>query len=215
MRIAVLVSIFSIFFATHANAQCAKEDVCKMIKKMSPFSVLDKCPSAGPLIVQCKKIANLPLEKLPDPEFVDNGDGTVTDKTNKLLWIKKGINKDGEFQQMDFRDAERLAESSKAANKTGWRLPTLAELNTLLHHERVKNASGKKSWVNPVFDDDRGHHYWTTTSCEKVTFIKDRYQKKICQEGTSAVWLVHFNVGALFWQFKNKKIYHVWLVQSL
>ena len=49
----------------------------------------------------------------------------------------------------------------------------------------------------------------------EVTYIKDRYQKKICQEGTSAVWLLHFNVGAIFWQFKNKKIYHVWLVKNL
>ena len=186
-----------------------------MTKTMSPFNILDKCPSAGPLIVSCKKIENLPLEKLPDPDFFDNGDGTVTDKTNKLLWLKKGINKNGNFLQMEFRDAERLAEKSNAANNTGWRLPTLSELETLLNNKRVKNASGRKSWINPIFDDDRGHHYWTTTTCTEVTFIKDRYQKKICQEGTSAVWLLHFNVGAIFWQFKNKKIYHVWLVKNL
>ncbi len=215
MRIAVLVSIFSIFLVSQANAGCSKEEVCAMTKKMSPFGILDKCPSAGPLIVECKKVANLPLEKLPDPEFVDNGDGTITDKVNNLLWLKQGITKNGVFQQMEYRDAERLAESYKIGEKAGWRLPTLSELETLLHHERVKNASGKKSWINPAFDDDRGHHYWTSTTCEKVTFIKDRYQKKICQEGTSAVWLLHFNVGAIFWQFKTKKIYHVWLVQSL
>ena len=215
MRTAVLITIFYFLLLARADARCEKKDVCAMTKKMSPFSILDKCPSAGPLIVACKKVEDLPLEKLPDPEFVDNGDGTVTDKINNLLWLKQGFTKDGVFQQMEYRDAERLAKVSKAANKTGWRLPTLPELETLLHHERVINAGGKKSWINPIFDDDRGHHYWSSTTCEKVTFIKDRYQKKICQEGTSAVWLVHFNVGAIFWQFKSRKIYHVWLVQSL
>ena len=211
MRIVLSALALCFIFSAPSFAQCKKEDVCAMTKKMSPFSILDKCPSAGPLIVECKKVGNITVEDLPQPEFVDNGDGTITDKANKLLWMKTGIKE----KTANFNDAKKIASSSNAANKTGWRLPTLPELKTLLYHERVKNDSGKKAWVNPIFNDGRGMHYWTSTSCAEVTYIKDRYQKKICQEGTSAVWLVHFNIGAIFWQFTQKPIYHIWLVQNL
>ena len=211
MRFLLSALFVCLLFATETVAKCSKEDVCSMTKTMSPFSILDKCPSAGPLIVECKKIDNKTAKDLLKPEFLDNGDGTITDKVNKLLWIKNGLPGKG----MSFNDALKMASGSNAANKIGWRLPTLSELKTLLYQERVKNASGKKAWINPVFDDGRGTHYWTTTTCEEVTFMEDRYQKKICREGSSAVWLLHFNIGAIFWQFTTKPIYHVWLVQNL
>ena len=212
MRIVFFALTFFLSYSGLALAEdCSKEQVCAMTKKMSPFSILDKCPGAGALIVQCKQGSNKTFEELPEPKFVDNGDGTVTDTVNKLLWAKSGI-KD---KRVSFKDAKKHAASASVGEISGWRLPTLPELTTLLGDKRVPNASGKKAWVKPVFDDGRGQHYWTTTSCTEVSFIEDRYQKKICQEGESAVWLVHFNVGAIFWQFLNKPIYHIWLVKNL
>tara|TARA_B100000686_G_C16727799_1_gene938815 strand:- start:279 stop:917 length:639 start_codon:yes stop_codon:yes gene_type:complete len=212
MRIIFFAFTFFLFCSGVIRAEeCDKERVCAMTKKMSPFSILDKCPSAGPLIVQCKQGGNKTFEKLPEPKFVDNGDGTITDTVNKLLWAKSGVKE----KRVNFKDAKKHAASATIGEISGWRLPTLPELATLLGNQRVLNASGKKAWVKSEFDDGRGQHYWTTTKCTEVSYIEDRYQKKICQEGESAVWLIHFNVGAIFWQFLNKPLFHIWLVKSL
>tara|TARA_B100000686_G_C16737883_1_gene944761 strand:+ start:642 stop:1280 length:639 start_codon:yes stop_codon:yes gene_type:complete len=212
MRIVFFALIFFIYSSgLTLAANCDKEQVCAMVKKMSPFTILDKCPGAGPLIVECKKAGNNTTEDLPESKFVDNGDGTITDTVNRLLWSKSGV-KD---KRVNFKDAQRYAASATVGDISGWRLPTLTEMKTLLNNERTKNASGEKAWIKPEFNDGRGVHYWTTTSCTEVNYIVDRYQKKICQEGESAVWLIHFNVGAIFWQFLNKPIYHIWLVKSL
>jgi len=210
MPIVFLIVIFLLSGPVSLYAQCKKEDICEMARHINPFTILDKCPEAGPIIVECKKASTKTVKFLPDPEFVDNGDGTITDKVNHLLWIKKGL-----LKPMSLKEAEAFADSFILGDKMGWRLPTLPELKTLLYRERTHNSSGKKAWINPVFDDGKGHHYWTTTTCQEVTSIEDRYQKKICREGDSAVWLIHFNIGAIFWHHITSKIYDIWLVSSL
>ena len=210
MRIAFIILAFLLstpgfLFA----ASCTKEDVCAMVGTMDHFSILDKCPGAGQFLSECKHVSESGLAELPDPEFVDNGDGTVTDKVNKLMWIKKGI-----LTKSTLKEALEYAQSAKVAGKTEWRLPTLPELKTLMGHQRSTNPSGNKSWINPVFDDDEGHYYWTTTSCSELSFIEDRYQKKTCQEGDKAVWLIHFNINAVFWHHVTAKNYYIWLVRK-
>ncbi|KMP10874.1 hypothetical protein UZ36_06270 [Candidatus Nitromaritima sp. SCGC AAA799-C22] len=210
MRIAVFtfILIFSSYLPVYAK--CAKKDICAMLGKMNHFAILDKCPSAGPLLAECKKSSETTMEDLPAAEFVDNGDGTVTDKVNKLVWIKKG-----KLDKVSLKDAKKLAQAANDAGRADWRIPTLPELKTLISKERVKNSSGKKAWVNPVFDDGVGHYYWTSTTCDQVSIITDRYQKKICQQGDTAAWLVHFNINAVFWHHTVAKNYHVWLVADL
>lgn len=210
MRIAfivfvLLVSSPALLFA----ANCTKEEVCAMLGTMDHFSILDKCPGANKFLNECKQISETTLQDLPEPKFIDNGDGTITDQTNKLMWIKKGI-----LKKSDLKEANEYARSAKVADKTGWRLPTLPELKTLLSSERVVNSSGKKAWINPLFDDEEGHYYWTTTTCTEVSAIEDRYQKKICQQADKAAWLVHFNINAVFWHHITTKNYYIWLVRN-
>ncbi len=210
MRLILLILGISMTLASSAYADCTQEEVCKMLRKLDHFSILDRCPGAGPLLVECKKSANKKVEDLPEPNFVDNGDGTVTDTVNQLVWVKKGIQK-----KLKLKDAKMEAIMSQAGGRSGWRLPSLAELKTLLYHERVKNASGKKAWIHPIFEDGRGHYYWTTTTCDEVTVIEDRYQRKTCQVGDQAAWLVHFNINAVFWFYTDLEKPYVWLVQNL
>jgi hypothetical protein len=210
MRVVIFALV--LFFASSLpiHAKCTKEKVCGMVGKMNHFAILDKCPDAGAFLKECRSVSGETVKDLPEPNFVDNGDGTVTDTVNKLLWLQKGLI-DKKFK---LKDAKAAANMSEEAGRDGWRLPTLPELKTLIYKERVVNTSGKKAWVNPLFDDGLGHYYWTTTTCDKVSYIHDRYQKKICQEGEKAAWFVHFNINAIGWFHTTLERPHIWLVQN-
>ena len=185
-----------------------------MMEKMDHFSVLNACPDSAPMLRECKNVSTVEIEKLPTPEFKDNGDETITDKINNLRWIKKGLNK-----RMTLKDAYAFASSESFAGNSDWRLPTLSELQTLLYPEKVVNASGKRSWINPIFDHSRAHYYWTTTTCAEVSEIEEIYQgkhqKKTCQKGESAAWLVLFKVGSTLWFLTKDAKHHIWLVQNV
>ncbi|PIQ96497.1 MAG: hypothetical protein COV67_09200 [Nitrospinae bacterium CG11_big_fil_rev_8_21_14_0_20_56_8] len=215
MRIAIF-SLLLVFSTTvPAHADCTKDEVCSLLGKMSHFEILDKCPEAAKFLAECKKIEETGLQLLPEAKFVDNGNGTVSDTENHLMWSKTPVrDKEGNLPKVSLKDARKLAQATTINGTTGWRLPTLAELATLLYPERVENASGKKAWINPLFDDGRGHYYWTSTTCAEVTVIEDRYQKKICQAGEKGAWLVHFNINAVFWHLTDVENYHVWVVKS-
>ncbi len=210
MRIVLLTLIVLLAQAIPAFAKCQQAEICEMMKKRDHFSILNECPDAGPMLKDCRQVSESVLEELAEPVFVDNGDGTVTDTTNKLRWIKKGL-----INKLKLKDAKAFAESETFAGSSDWRLPTLPELKTLIYPERIINASGKKAWINPVFDDGLGHYYWTTTTCDQLSAIEDRYQKKICQQGEGAAWLVHFNINAIFWFNTTEERPHAWLVQSV
>ena len=213
ITIATLILLFMNNLPAHAG--CSKSEICAMLGKMDHFSILNKCPGSGSLLAECKKVKETTLEDLPPGEFIDNGNGTVTDSANKLVWMKKGEHdKQGKLNKVKLKIAKKLAAASSAGGRSDWRIPSLAEFRTLFFSKRVLNAGGKKAWINPIFDDGVGHYYWTSTTCDQVSVITDRYQKKICQQGESAAWLVHFNINAVFWHHKVED-YHVWLVADL
>lgn len=209
MRILFVILVVLIAWPSPLWAKCSKTKVCGMMKKLGHFEILNQCPAAAPLLAECKKVSDKKLEELPAPKFVDNKNGTVTDTVNKLTWVKTG-----DLKKYTLKKASEYAAGADVKGISGWRLPTLPELKTLMHKERVKNVSGQKSWISPVFDDGRGHYYWSTTTCEEISVITDRYQKKICQQGDQGAWLVHFNIGAVFWHHVTAEKYHAWLVKA-
>ena len=216
MRIFIATLVLFLIGSTSAHASCSKSKICSMLGKMNHFSILDKCPDAGPLLAECKKVKETTIEDLPPGQFVDNGDGTVTDTANKLVWMKTGEHdKQGKLNKVKLKIAKKIAAAASTAGLTNWRIPSLPEFKTLFVSKRVLNAGGKKAWINPIFDDGLGHYYRTTTTCDELSSIKDRYQKKICQQGKEAAWLVHFNINAIFWFQTSEEKPHSWLVQNL
>ena len=210
MRIVLLTLMAFLMQPIPSFAKCQQAEICEMIKKLDHFSILNACPDAGPMLKECRKVNVSVLEQLAEPNFVDNGDGTVTDTVNKLRWIQKGI-----VKKLSLKDAMAYAEAETFAGSSNWRLPALSELKTLVYPKRIINASGKKAWINPIFDDGLGHYYWSTTTCDQLSAIEDRYQKKTCQQGENAAWLVHFNINAIFWFQTSEERPNSWLVQSL
>ena len=209
MRILFFIVAVLIAWPSPLWATCSKTKVCSMVKTMGHFDILNRCPDAGPVLAECRKVSEKKLKVLPAPQFIDNKNGTITDTVNKLIWAKKG-----HLQKYSLRRAMEYAVGADIEGNIGWRLPTLPEIQTLMYKERVKNVSGKKSWIHPLFDDGRGHYYWSTTTCEEVSVITDRYQKKLCQQGDQGAWLVHFNIGAVFWHHVTAEKYYAWLVKE-
>lgn len=107
----------------------------------------------------------------PTQRFVDNGDGTVTDTTTGLMWSKEDIG-----DRQSWEPADKACRALTLAGFSDWRLPTRAELLTLVddtRHEPVIDVSAfpacKSSW------------YWTGT---------------LTAWDPSCAWFVYFSGGS-------------------
>lgn len=78
--------------------------------------------------------------------FVDNGDGTVTDNATGLMW-QQGDSGTGMF----WEDALAYAEALDLAGYSDWRLPNAKELQSILDYSRSPNSSSSPA-LDPVFD---------------------------------------------------------------
>jgi hypothetical protein len=82
-------------------------------------------------------------------DFVDNGDGTVTDRVTGLMWEKAGSS-----SILRYREARRLVSRLNEKNSLGyddWRIPTFEELCSLL--ESRKND--KRQYIDTLFDSNQ------------------------------------------------------------
>jgi hypothetical protein len=78
-------------------------------------------------------------------DFVDNGDGTITDRATGLMWEQKGSKR-----EKSFRSATKYVEKlnkKKFAGHDDWRIPTIEELYSLLDPNM-----NKERHINPVFE---------------------------------------------------------------
>ncbi|HEY5621478.1 MAG TPA: DUF1566 domain-containing protein [Pontiella sp.] len=100
-------------------------------------------------------------------DFVDNSDGTVTDRATGLMWMKTDSGKG-----MDWEAALHYAESFEVAGQDDWRLPNAKELQSIVDYTRSPDTS-RSAAIDPVFEctairnedgkNDWGH-YWTSTT---------------------------------------------------
>ena len=106
-----LTTIILFFLSTlPAHAGCKKSEICSMLGKMDHFSILNKCPNSGPLLAECKKVKETTIEDLLPAKFIDNGDGTVTDTVNNLLWMKKGeLDEKGNLTKVKTKNSEKIS----------------------------------------------------------------------------------------------------------
>ncbi|MBW1679703.1 MAG: DUF1566 domain-containing protein [Deltaproteobacteria bacterium] len=108
--------------------------------------------------------------------FVDNRDGTVTDKATNLMWTKGG-------KTCQFDDIQAyIAEINEAhlGGKRDWRLPTLEELASLMEKRKptaeevsmshggnfISENSGETDYnicyLDPVFDHEASKWCWSS-----------------------------------------------------
>jgi hypothetical protein len=134
----------------------------------------------------------------PNPRFIDNGNGTVTDKLTGLIWMQQASS----LGQKNWGDALSaanglasdsygLADGSKAGD---WRLPNARELQSLVDYGRYGPALPAP---NP-FTAVQSAAYWSST-----TYASD----------ADAAWLVDFNGGVEYYNGKSYAGY-VWCVRG-
>ena len=83
-------------------------------------------------------------------DFVDNGDGTVTDRATGLMWEQKGSKK----EKSDYSAKKYLKSLNKKkyAGHDDWRIPTIEELYSLLEPNKSEQL-----YINPVFATKPSH----------------------------------------------------------
>ena len=101
-------------------------------------------------------------------KFVDNGDGTITDKATGLMW-QKSDNGEG----INWKNALMYAENLTLANYSDWRLPNAKELQSIVDYTRSPSFTNSAA-VDPVFNvtsindpigrPDHFPNYWTGTT---------------------------------------------------
>ncbi len=99
--------------------------------------------------------------------FVDNGDGTITDQSTGLIWMKADS-----AVGMDWPKALRYAEDMEFAGHSDWRLPNAKELQSIVDYSRSPDTTDSAA-IDPIFEtteiENEGGkkdfaHYWTSST---------------------------------------------------
>ena len=100
--------------------------------------------------------------------FVDNGDGTISDLATGLMWQQSD---DGIAR--DWENALTYAESLNLGGKSDWRLPNAKELQSIVDYSRSPQTTNSPA-INPIFEtttitDPNGNlgqypYFWTGTT---------------------------------------------------
>ncbi len=99
----------------------------------------------------------------PTGDFIDNQDGTVTHKTTGLTWMRCALGQawtgstcSGEASFYSYDQAVSLNRSF--AGKSGWRLPNIAELQTIVEREKTRPAIN-----SALFPNTPSNGFWSSS----------------------------------------------------
>ncbi len=144
------------------------------------------------------------------PDFTDNGDGTVTDNNTGLMWQKTPGSK------VTWSVASANASSFSLAGYGDWRLPTIKELYSLIDFRGVTGTSAGSStpYIDTVYFD---FNYGDTSAGER--FIDAQYCSSTQYVGTTmggnaTIFGVNFADGRIKGYPKQNKTYYVMYVRG-
>ncbi|MFC1488898.1 DUF1566 domain-containing protein [Thermodesulfobacteriota bacterium] len=129
--------------------------------------------------------------------FSDNGDGTVTDRTTNLMWLKNGRRLDF-VSAVTWRDAVKKSKEINIAGYDNWRLPTIEEWNSLIDTDHQHPALVEP---NPFKNIVTHMPYWSMT---EFVYGKDHTCGKVCPLDAYTVMLYS---GRINHQKKNLRAF--------
>ena len=104
--------------------------------------------------------------------FIDNGDGTVTDRETNLMWKQTDSFQDTSKWTNWFKAHDYIRELGikKFAGYTDWRMPTLEEAESL-HDENhcIKDMDRMDIFINDTFSPGGGFTSWTSNEMPHST----------------------------------------------
>jgi len=98
--------------------------------------------------------------------FIDNGDGTVTDTENNLMWKQTdAFQDDSQFHNWyQAEDCVRLVNNRKLAGFNDWRFPTHQEAESLFDEDvSIRDRDRFEIFIDPAFSPGGAHSTWTST----------------------------------------------------
>lgn len=136
------------------------------------------------------------------PSFVDNGDGTVSDTRNSLMWKK--ADSYAEFGYgITWYEAHDYCESvneKKFAGYDDWRLASYEDAKSLFSFSKTNHdKAGAEIHIDPAFESGQGHNTWTFE--EKPDY--QQYAMKFS-----------YITGNEIWEHKDNEYSHVRLVRD-
>ncbi len=96
-------------------------------------------------------------------DFVDNRDGTITDRATGLTWMKNDSGK-----AMNWQEALKYANGLKLGGHNDWRLPNVKELQSIVDYSRAPDASNpsqRGAAIDSIFNITKTESwFWTGTT---------------------------------------------------
>lgn len=120
-------------------------------------------------------------------KYVDNGDGTITDKATGLMWAKDGTGAGCNNGSMLAWDAAiTFAEGLTFAGYSDWRLPNEKELQSIIDYSTYNPA------IDPIFTNTQPASYWCSTTYASASAF---------------AWYVDFYGGDVYYVDKDGEFY--------
>lgn len=101
-------------------------------------------------------------EQYGENDFVNNNDGTISDKATALMWSQNDS-----MEGMTWENALAWVQEKNAENYLGhsdWRLPNAKEMQSIIDYDNAPDYNGK-----PSIDTD----FFNTSEIENEEFVKD------------------------------------------
>lgn len=109
----------------------------------------------------------------PNPRFINNGNGTVTDNLTGLIWLENANCWDLIKWAAALDNCNRLADGncglSDGSSPGEWRLPNVKELQSLIDFiffdPALSNSAGTEKWSpGDAFTEVQSKGYWSSTT---------------------------------------------------
>ena len=121
------------------------------------------------LTTSCSLIAQTCVESIaattPSDNFVDNGNGTITDSKHGLMWMRCSLGQTwqndrcvGDSLALSWQQALVTAHGYVYANQQGWRVPNVKELASITEVQCVRPAINIE-----LFPDTPADDFWSST----------------------------------------------------